>query len=47
MKQFKSSGSNRAVIDFDHKEFEAKVNEAYDEANLKPGYAPFCKHLFI
>lgn len=47
MKQFKSSGSNRAVIDFDHVEFEKKVNEVYNEENLQPGYAPFCKHLFI
>lgn len=47
LKQFKSSGSNRAVIDFDHEEFERKVNEVYEESNLKPGYAPFCKHLFI
>ena len=28
-------------------EFEAIVNERYDESALKEGYAPFCKHLFI
>ena len=28
-------------------EFEAIVNSRYDEANLKDGYAPFCKHIFL
>jgi hypothetical protein len=28
-------------------EFEKKVNDLYKEEDLKPGYAPFCKHLFI
>jgi hypothetical protein len=28
-------------------EFTQIVNERYDESNLKEGYAPFCKHLFI
>lgn len=27
--------------------FEKIVNERYDEALLKDGYAPFCKHLFV
>lgn len=43
----------RAYIEFDMEEFEAKVNEWYDakvlagEDPLQPGYAPFCKHLFV
>mmetsp|Transcript_7994 Transcript_7994/g.18532 ORF Transcript_7994/g.18532 Transcript_7994/m.18532 type:complete len:133 (-) Transcript_7994:1806-2204(-) len=28
-------------------EFTDIVNERYDESNLKDGYAPFCKHLFL
>ena len=31
--------------------FEKKINDVYEknggEAMLKPGYAPFCKHIFI
>ena len=29
------------------KEFEQILNSLYSASNLKPGYAPFCKHLFI
>ena len=29
------------------KEFTKIVNKQYDETNLKDGYAPFCKHIFI
>ena len=28
-------------------DFEAVVNERYDESLLQEGYAPFCKHLFV
>eukprot|EP00429_Kryptoperidinium_foliaceum_P032790 CAMPEP_0176134618 /NCGR_PEP_ID=MMETSP0120_2-20121206/68271_1 /TAXON_ID=160619 /ORGANISM="Kryptoperidinium foliaceum, Strain CCMP 1326" /LENGTH=206 /DNA_ID=CAMNT_0017470275 /DNA_START=121 /DNA_END=741 /DNA_ORIENTATION=+ len=28
-------------------EFEEIVNARFDEANLKDGYAPFCKHIFL
>jgi Protein of unknown function (DUF3228) len=28
-------------------EFETIVNAHFDEANLKEGYAPFCKHIFL
>ena len=28
-------------------EFEKKVNEVFSEDLLKPGYAPFCKHVFL
>lgn len=28
-------------------EFEDIVNSRFDEANLKDGYAPFCKHIFL
>lgn len=27
--------------------FEQRLNELYSPELLKPGYAPFCKHLFI
>lgn len=43
----------KAFIEFDKKEFEARVNAFYEERvaageyPLKPGYAPFCKHLFV
>lgn len=48
MRQFKSTEEGKpANIEFNPEEFEAKVNELYDEKNLKDGYAPFCKHIFI
>ena len=36
-------------IRFDVTEFEAEVNKIYLQRNkeLKPGYAPFCKHIFV
>jgi len=43
----------RAIIEFDKAEFQARVNAFYEarlaagEDPLKPGYAPFCKHLFM
>lgn len=47
-KLFKSSvDSNRAIIDYDLDQFEAKLNEVYQEDQLVDGYAPFCKHIFI
>lgn len=45
-KNFKSENENGA-IDYDMEKFEIKINELFSEENLKPGYAPFCKHLFI
>jgi len=27
--------------------FTEVVNQRYDESNLKEGYAPFCKHIFL
>lgn len=33
--------------DISIQEFEEIVNSRYDPANLKPGYAPFCKHVFL
>uniref|UniRef100_A0A7S1WIT2 DUF3228 domain-containing protein n=1 Tax=Alexandrium catenella TaxID=2925 RepID=A0A7S1WIT2_ALECA len=45
--------TGRAFIEFDKQEFEARVNAVYEERvaageePLKPGYAPFCKHLFV
>ena len=47
LKQFKSSGNARATIDYCTEEFEKKINELYKAENLKEGYAPFCKHLFV
>lgn len=42
---------NKAFIDYDRKLFVDKINELYhDKSNnieLKEGYAPFCKHLFV
>jgi hypothetical protein len=29
------------------KEFEQIVNSRFDPSNLHPGYAPFCKHIFL
>jgi hypothetical protein len=29
------------------KEFEQIVNSRFDPSNLQPGYAPFCKHIFL
>jgi len=43
----------RAFIHFDMQEFEHRVNEFYSaqlatgKDPLQPGYAPFCKHLFV
>lgn len=43
----------RAFIQFEKNAFEDKVNEFYQEClaagkmPLQPGYAPFCKHLFV
>jgi len=45
--------TGRAFIEFDKKDFEARVNAFYEERvaagedPLQPGYAPFCKHLFV
>ena len=47
-KQFdKQAGS--LFINFPIEEFTSKVNDFYinNPTALKPGYAPFCKHLFI
>ena len=41
-KEYKGTVFNMSV-----EEFEAIVNSRYDEANLKDGYAPFCKHIFL
>jgi len=41
-KSYKGTVFSLSVADF-----EDIVNARYDEANLKDGYAPFCKHIFI
>jgi len=35
------------VFNLSIENFEQIVNSRYDESQLKDGYAPFCKHLFI
>jgi hypothetical protein len=40
-------GYTGTVVDISVEKFEQIVNERYREQDLKPGYAPFCKHLFI
>ena len=35
------------VFDLSISEFEDIVNNRYEESNLKDGYAPFCKHIFL
>ena len=35
------------VLDISVSDFERIVNERFDAAALKDGYAPFCKHLFL
>jgi Protein of unknown function (DUF3228) len=44
-KQFNPSSSQ--YIPYDIQEFQKRLNDLYSPSNLKPGYAPFCKHLFI
>eukprot|EP00039_Didymoeca_costata_P020176 m.340326 g.340326 ORF g.340326 m.340326 type:complete len:200 (+) comp19239_c0_seq1:173-772(+) len=48
LRQFGSAGKAPHIL-MDPKAFEDKVNELYDsgEYPLKPGYAEFCKHLFV
>lgn len=45
-KQF--DGTKGAIlIPFDLQQFESRLNQFYSPELLKPGYAEFCKHLFI
>jgi hypothetical protein len=34
-------------IPYDASEFLSRVQEQYSEAKLRPGYADFCKHIFV
>ena len=43
----KNSGYTGTIFDISIAEFEDIVNQRYDERLLQPGYAPFCKHLFV
>ena len=51
LKQFDAAKVGSVFINFDKDELTARVNDFYlqvkDSDELKPGYAPFCKHLFI
>lgn len=42
-----SKGYAGAVFDVSIDKFEEIVNSRYDPSNLKDGYAPFCKHIFL
>lgn len=50
-RQFKehesSEGYQGTVFNVPIAKFEQVVNERFDASDLKDGYAPFCKHLFI
>lgn len=43
----KSKGYAGTVFNISIDEFEEIVNSRYDPSQLKDGYAPFCKHLFL
>lgn len=43
----KNVGYTGTIFDISMTEFEDIVNQRYDERLLQPGYAPFCKHLFV
>lgn len=49
--KFQQGGpASSVVIKYDPAEFTEKINEIYingKNTNLKDGYAPFCKHLFV
>mmetsp|Transcript_34163 Transcript_34163/g.45165 ORF Transcript_34163/g.45165 Transcript_34163/m.45165 type:complete len:256 (+) Transcript_34163:49-816(+) len=48
MRQFTDDSYTGSKVDFDPEEFEAKINQLFDEGSpLVDGYAPFCKHLFV
>lgn len=42
-----SKGYAGTVFNLSVEKFEEIVNSRYDESQLKDGYAPFCKHLFL
>ena len=47
LRQFDTTKKQPLSIDFDTQEFEDIINAQYDPVNLKDGYAPFCKHVFV
>jgi len=42
-----SQGYGGLVLPMTIEDFERIVNERYQQCNLKDGYAPFCKHVFL
>lgn len=49
-KAFECQENSPPMIEFDRDDFTNKVNVFYleqKETELKDGYAPFCKHLFL
>ena len=47
--QFDDPDYSGTRIQFPKQEFENKINQLFEakQIQLKPGYAPFCKHLFV
>ena len=45
----KNTGYTGSIFEISIAQFEEIVNQRYsgDESQLQPGYAPFCKHLFV
>lgn len=43
----KTAGYTGTIFDLSIREFEDVVNARYNPDSLQPGYAPFCKHLFV
>ena len=50
MRQFDKDKAGLGFINYNQAEFTKKIQEAYDNdvnVELKEGYAPFCKHIFV
>lgn len=46
-RQFDLKNKKTSTIDSTIEDFQTKVNEQFHESLLKPGYADFCKHIFL
>ena len=48
-RQFDKSKAGLSFIDFNQAEFAQRIQAIWDEGQteLKDGYAPFCKHVFV
>lgn len=47
LRQFDDPNYKGTRVNFDKVEFTSRINQLCTEAALKPGYAPFCKHVFV